>query len=201
MDSSQGREDSITGKRDSIHHHLLETISETANVLELKQKLLYTIPSGWWWWWWWWLWWWWCIESVFRMMHHARGESHGGALPSCFFAPKTMNTDTPGYHKPMYFYWQNPRTHPPFHDCCVQLLSGQTEIHAQVADPVSGRLSLPGFELLTPARTPSFSASTLARSTLFSPPYTMHLFLLDAAVGSGRVKNGPRLAHFGCVTI
>ena len=36
------------GKRDPIHHHLLETISEAANVLELRQKLLYTTPSGWW---------------------------------------------------------------------------------------------------------------------------------------------------------
>ena len=41
------------GKRDSIHHHLLEATSETANVLELRQKLLYTTLSGWWWWWWW----------------------------------------------------------------------------------------------------------------------------------------------------
>ena len=46
------------GKRDSIHRHLLEAVSETANVLELRQKLLYTTPSGWWWWW--------CIESVLR---------------------------------------------------------------------------------------------------------------------------------------
>ena len=44
------------GKGDSIHHHLLEAVSETANVLELRQKLLYTTPSGWWW----------CIKSVFR---------------------------------------------------------------------------------------------------------------------------------------
>ena len=48
------------GKRDSIHHHLLEVTFETANVLGLRQKLLYTTPSGWWWWW--------CIESVFRTM-------------------------------------------------------------------------------------------------------------------------------------
>ena len=41
------------GKIDSIHHHLLQTISETATVLELKQKLLYTTSSEWWWWWWW----------------------------------------------------------------------------------------------------------------------------------------------------
>ena len=32
-------------KRDFIHHHLLETISETADVLELRPKLLYTTPS------------------------------------------------------------------------------------------------------------------------------------------------------------
>ena len=36
------------GKRDSIHHHLLEKESETANVLELRQKLLHTTTSGWW---------------------------------------------------------------------------------------------------------------------------------------------------------
>ena len=36
------------GKRDSVHHHLLEAISETANVPELRQKLLYTTPSGCW---------------------------------------------------------------------------------------------------------------------------------------------------------
>ena len=42
------------GKKDSIHHHLLEAVSKTANVLELRQKLLYTTPSRWWWWWWWW---------------------------------------------------------------------------------------------------------------------------------------------------
>ena len=47
----------ISGKRDSIHHHLLETISETAHVLELRQKLLCATPSGWWR----------CIESVFRI--------------------------------------------------------------------------------------------------------------------------------------
>ena len=41
------------GKRDSVHHHLLEVIFETATVLELRQKLPHTTPSGWWWWWWW----------------------------------------------------------------------------------------------------------------------------------------------------
>ena len=45
------------GKRDAIHHHLLEATSETTNVLELRQQLLYTTPSGWWWW---------CIKSLFR---------------------------------------------------------------------------------------------------------------------------------------
>ena len=34
-------------KRDSVHHHLLEAISETATVLELRRKLLYATPSGW----------------------------------------------------------------------------------------------------------------------------------------------------------
>ena len=33
------------GKRDSIHHHLLDIISETATVLELTQKPPYTTPS------------------------------------------------------------------------------------------------------------------------------------------------------------
>ena len=42
------------GKIDSIHHHLLEAVSETTNVLELRQQLLYT-PSRWW-----------CIKSLFR---------------------------------------------------------------------------------------------------------------------------------------
>ena len=46
------------GKRDSLHHHLLEAVSETANGLELRQKLLYTTPSEWWWRW--------CIKSLFR---------------------------------------------------------------------------------------------------------------------------------------
>ena len=44
------------GKRDSLHHHLLEVMFETATVPELRQTLLYTTPSGWWW----------CIDSVFR---------------------------------------------------------------------------------------------------------------------------------------
>ena len=50
------------GKRDSIHHHLLETVSKTANVLELRQKLPYTTPSGWWW----------CIKSFFRAPRRVR---------------------------------------------------------------------------------------------------------------------------------
>ena len=33
-------------ERCSVHHHLLEAISETANVLEFEQKLLHTTPSG-----------------------------------------------------------------------------------------------------------------------------------------------------------
>ena len=44
-------------KRDSIHHHLQEVTCETATVLEWRQKLLYTTPSGWWWR---------CIKSFFR---------------------------------------------------------------------------------------------------------------------------------------
>ena len=53
----------LTGRRDSMHH-LLEVIFEAETVPDLRQKPLYTTPSGWWWWWWWW---WWCIESVFRV--------------------------------------------------------------------------------------------------------------------------------------
>ena len=46
------------GKTDSsIHRHLQEVTFETTSVLELRQKLLCTTPSGCWWW---------CIESVFR---------------------------------------------------------------------------------------------------------------------------------------
>ena len=37
----------LVQKRDSIHHHLLETFVETANVLELKHQLLYATPCGW----------------------------------------------------------------------------------------------------------------------------------------------------------
>ena len=48
----------MNGKRHSVHHHLLEVTFETATVLEMRQKLLYTTPS----------WWWWCIESVFRLL-------------------------------------------------------------------------------------------------------------------------------------
>ena len=36
-----------SGKRDSMHHHLLEVAVERQ---KLRQKLLYTTPSGWWWW-------------------------------------------------------------------------------------------------------------------------------------------------------
>ena len=50
--------ENVIGTRDSIHHNLLETIYETANVLESRQKRLYTTPSGWWW----------CIKSFFRVM-------------------------------------------------------------------------------------------------------------------------------------
>ena len=60
------------GKRDSIHHHLLEAISETANVLELRQKLLCTTPSGWWWWW--------CRKSFFRDRVRGRAPSFKGPV-------------------------------------------------------------------------------------------------------------------------
>ena len=45
----------LTGKRYSIHHHLLEGTFETATAPELIQKLLSNTPAGWWWW---------CIEST-----------------------------------------------------------------------------------------------------------------------------------------
>ena len=35
------------GKRDSIHHRLIE---EILRLSELRQRHLYTTPSGWWWW-------------------------------------------------------------------------------------------------------------------------------------------------------
>ena len=47
------------GKRDSIHHQLLE---EIAAVLESRQKPLHATPSGWRW----------CIEPVFRIMLETR---------------------------------------------------------------------------------------------------------------------------------
>ena len=50
----------LSGKRASIHRHPLEAISETATVLELRQRILYTTPSGWWWWW--------CLKSLFRVI-------------------------------------------------------------------------------------------------------------------------------------
>ena len=78
-------DDSENGKKDSIHHHLLlEVPFETAIVLELRQKPLYTTPSGWWWCWWcWWCWWWWwCIESVFR--EKAAAGRKFVALPTTF---------------------------------------------------------------------------------------------------------------------
>ena len=36
----------MVGKRDSIHQHLLEAISETADVLELRQRLCTPPPLG-----------------------------------------------------------------------------------------------------------------------------------------------------------
>ena len=68
---------SISGKRGSIHHHLLEVIFETATVPELRRKLLYTTPSGWWWW---------CIESVFRLSLIRTSASAARAL-----APQTTS--------------------------------------------------------------------------------------------------------------
>ena len=48
----------VYGKRDSIHHHLLEGIFGDETLPELRQKPLHTTPLGWWWW---------CINSVFRV--------------------------------------------------------------------------------------------------------------------------------------
>ena len=64
---------STSGKRDSIHHHLLEAMYEATYMLELRQKLLYTTPSGWWWW---------CIGSVFRTSE----ASNSGILTREFLA-------------------------------------------------------------------------------------------------------------------
>ena len=50
----------LFGKRDAIHHHLPEAVSETATVLESRQLLPYTTLSGWWWWW--------CVESVLQLL-------------------------------------------------------------------------------------------------------------------------------------
>ena len=36
----------VFGKKGSLHNHLAEAISETTDVLELRQGLLYTTPSG-----------------------------------------------------------------------------------------------------------------------------------------------------------
>ena len=54
------------GKRDSIHHHLLEVTSETATAPDLRRKPLYATPSGWRW----------RIDSVFRQ---ASKSGRGGA--------------------------------------------------------------------------------------------------------------------------
>ena len=51
----------MTWKRDSTHHNLPDFIFETATVLELRQQLVYTTPSGS-------GWLWWCIKSLFRMI-------------------------------------------------------------------------------------------------------------------------------------
>ena len=47
--------------REILYHHHLEATFETATATELRQKTLYTTPSGWWW----------CIESVFRDSDHS----------------------------------------------------------------------------------------------------------------------------------
>ena len=63
------------GKTDSIHHHHLKGNFETATVPELRQKPLYTTPSGWWW----------CIESVFRFMLYVWLNGLETLLNKCVF--------------------------------------------------------------------------------------------------------------------
>ena len=71
----------MTGKRYSIHHHLLKTNSKTANVLELRQTLLYTTTL-------------WVVVVVYKIalpnetrkstqvrQHHARGPRGEPRLP------------------------------------------------------------------------------------------------------------------------
>ena len=75
----------VPGKTDSIHHELLEAIHETATVLELRQTLLYTTPSGWWWWW--------CLKSVFRepvavVVHGERVEALAAPLVASVLGSK-----------------------------------------------------------------------------------------------------------------
>ena len=60
------------GKRDSMYHRLLEVISETATVLESRQKLLYITPSRWWW----------CIKSLFRQVTSALARTGSRRLGS-----------------------------------------------------------------------------------------------------------------------
>ena len=46
-------------ERFHIHHHLLDTMFEADTVPDLRQKPLYTTPSGWWW----------CEDSLFRPLY------------------------------------------------------------------------------------------------------------------------------------
>ena len=64
------------------------------NALELRQKLLYTTPSGWWWWWW-------CVDSLFR--RRAPQRRPRASVGSCWLAQNTFNylkiVDCPRYVK------------------------------------------------------------------------------------------------------
>ena len=62
------------GKRDSIHHHLLEVIFWAETVPELRQttSIIHTTFSGWWWWWW-------FIELVFRKGELKEGPKEWGS--------------------------------------------------------------------------------------------------------------------------
>ena len=53
----------VSGKRDSIHHYLLEAVSETANVKCGRTETKASIHHPLWWWWWWWRR---CKNSLFR---------------------------------------------------------------------------------------------------------------------------------------
>ena len=87
-----GMATSSTGRRDSRHHHLLEAMSGTANVLALRQRLLYTTPSGWWWW---------CIESLFRSMSCFHQSREACRHPPAFRLPTKVAAIASLRHYPL----------------------------------------------------------------------------------------------------